>query len=329
MSTESDGHRVPPRGLVTAAFAAIYLVWGSTYLAIRFAVETIPPFLLGGMRFILAGAALYLWLRLRGAAVPSFSHWRNAAIVGALLLGIGNGCINWAEQRITSSLTALLVAVTPLWVALFDWWRTRGVRPQWQAMFGIAVGFIGVALLVGGPNVFQGKAIDPTGVAAVAIASIAWSCGSIYAKYTPKPESALMAGAMQMLAGGGCLTALSLVRGEPASFIGSNVSALSAWAFLYLTLIGSLVGFTAFSWLLQVSTPSRIATYAYVNPVIAMLLGWALGGETLTARTLGAAAVIVLGVVIITSNRGVPVPESGKAVSKPVALTGVQKTADS
>jgi drug/metabolite transporter (DMT)-like permease len=326
MSISTDGHRAAPRGLVMAAFAAIYLVWGSTYLAIRFAVETIPPFLLGGMRFLAAGSALFLWLRWRGAANPSPSHWRNAAIVGALLLGVGNGCINWAEQRVTSSLTALLVAVTPLWVALLDWWRPRGTRPRLQALLGIAVGFIGVALLVGGPGLLRGTTIDPAGVAAVAVASIAWSCGSIYAKYTPKPESALMAGALQMLAGGACLAVLSVARGEPARFIASNVSAASAWAFVYLTLIGSLVGFTAFSWLLQVSSPSRIATYAYVNPVIAVFLGWALGGETLTARALGAAAVIVLGVVIITSTRSGPGPESGKTGSAPVGLTRVHES---
>lgn len=303
MSGETEGHRAAPRGLVLAAFAAIYLIWGSTYLGIRFAVETIPPFLLGGARFLLAGGVLYAWLRFKGVPRPIGFHWRNAAIVGVLLLGVGNGSVNWAEQKVPSGLTALLIAITPLWFALLDWLRPRGARPSFQTMLGIVVGFGGVAMLVGGPEILRKNAIDLAGVAVLMMASVAWASGSLYARYTPKPESPLMAGAMQMLMGGGVLLVTGILAGEPARFDWSLVSTRSAWAFVYLAIIGSLVGFSAFSWLLKASTPARISTYAYVNPVIAVFLGWAIGGETLTARMVWAAAVIVLGVVIITTQK--------------------------
>src|SRR5881397_1944706 len=172
MNTDTEGHRMAPRGLVLAAFAAIYLIWGSTYLGIRFAVETIPPFLLGGARFLLAGGVLYAWLRLKGVPSPSGFHWRNAAIVGGLLLGVGNGGVNWAEQKVPSSLAALLIAITPLWFALLDWLRPRGTRPTFQTLLGIVVGFVGIAMLVGGPEVMRRNAIVPAGVAALMVASI-------------------------------------------------------------------------------------------------------------------------------------------------------------
>src|ERR1044071_5357446 len=162
----NEQHPHAPRGLVLAAFAAIYLIWGSTYLAIRFAVESIPPFLLGGGRFLLAGGALYLWLRWRGVPNPASVHWRNAAVVGCLLLGVGNGGVNWAEQKVPSSLTALLIAITPLWFVLLDWWRPRGTRPSAQTVLGVVVGVAGVAMLVTGRDATRSSAVDLRGVAA-------------------------------------------------------------------------------------------------------------------------------------------------------------------
>ena len=297
----SDSQTAAPRAWVIAAFAAIYLIWGSTYLGIRFAIETIPPFLLGGARFLLAGGAVYLWVRRRGGAQPTPAQWKNAMIVGGLLLGIGNGGVNWAELRVPSSLVALMIAVTPLWFTLLDWARPGGARPKGATVMGLLVGFIGMVVLVGpGENLGQTR-LDPLGVAAVLAASIAWASGSLYARYTPKPEMPLMGIALQMLAGGMILTFTGLVLGEADAFSVHRVSTRSMAAFVYLTVIGSLVGFTAYSWLLKVSSPARVSTYAYVNPVIAMFLGWALGGETLTSRDLGAAAIILVGVIIITT----------------------------
>jgi drug/metabolite transporter (DMT)-like permease len=299
----ADGHPAqPPVALVVAAFAAIYLIWGSTYLGIRIALETLPPFLLGGARFLLAGGMLYAWLRWKGASSPSTPHWRNAVVVGALLLGIGNGGVNWAEQKVPSSVVALIIAVTPLWFALLDWLRPRGQRPAPQTMLGIAIGFGGMALLVVPGRQDGHDQLDLARVAGVIGASIAWASGSLYARYTPKPDAPLMGVALQMLAGGAILSFMGVLAGESDAFSVSRVSARSAWAFLYLTIVGSLVGFTAYSWLLKVSTPARVSTYAYVNPVIAVFLGWTLGGETLSSRALGAAAVIILGVVIMSSG---------------------------
>ena len=303
MTKGIGGSGVAPRGLVIAAFAAIYLIWGSTYLAIRFAIETLPPFLMGGGRFLLAGLILYVCLRLLGNPAPGKFHWWNATLVGAMLLGFGNGFVNWAERKVPSSLTALLIAATPLWFALLDWLRPRGQRPRLQTLLGIFIGFFGVALLVGSRESLRRNSIDAASAIALMLASFSWAAGSLYARYTPKPESRLMAVALQMITGGLFLFLAGFVCGESETIEWSEISGRSAIAFLYLACVGSLVAFTAYSWLLKVSTPARISTYAYVNPVIAVFLGWGVGGETLTPRIVWAAAVIVLGVVIITTRR--------------------------
>jgi drug/metabolite transporter (DMT)-like permease len=301
MTSDTAHHHEAPRSRIIAAFAAIYLIWGSTYLGIRIAIETMPPLMMGGARFLLAGGALYAWLRWKGYELPSWDHWRNAVVVGALLLGIGNGGVNWAEQKVPSSVTALLIAVTPVWFALLDWLRPGGQRPHARTVIGIIIGFAGMVLLVAPHHGTTGE-IDREGLVAVLCAGIAWASGSIYARYTPKPKVTLMGIALQMLAGGALLALMGIATGESAAFSLGRLSARSAWAFAYLTIIGSLVGFTAYSWLLKVCPPSKVSTYAYVNPVIAVSLGWALGGEKLTLQMLLAAAVIVCGVIIISTR---------------------------
>ena len=302
MSTDTT--RKTHRTLVIAAFAAVYVIWGSTYLGIRFAVETLPPFLMGGARFLIAGVVLYIWLRTTGTPAPSRLNWRRAAVAAALLLGIGNGGVNWAEQKVPSGLAALIIAGTPVWFALFDWLRPGGVRPAGQTAIGIVVGFAGVIMLVSPGSALVDGGLDLAGVTALVFASMAWAAGSLYAKYASNPESPLMTAAQQMIAGGCVLLLVALSLGEISNFTWSTVSTRSLMAFGYLTIIGSLVGFSAYAWLLKATTPARVSTYAYVNPVIAVFLGWAIGGETLTSRMLVAAAIIVLGVIIITSRRG-------------------------
>jgi drug/metabolite transporter (DMT)-like permease len=321
MSTSTDGRSKAPRGLVLAAFAAVYLIWGSTYLGIRFAVETLPPFLMGGARFLISGLILYTWLRATGTPTPSKINWRRAAIAAALLLGIGNGGVNWAEQKVPSGLTALIIAGTPVWFALFDWLRPGGVRPTLQTTLGIVVGFAGVMLLVGSRSAWQGTAVDFTGVAALLLASMAWASGSLYTKYAEKPESPMMTAAQQMIAGGTILSLAGLLLGEVSAFEWSKVSARSLTAFAYLTFVGSLVGFSAYAWLLKATTPARASTYAYVNPVIAVFLGWAIGGETLTGRMLLAAGIIVLGVIIITMRRAPMVERGSEALRSALGET--------
>lgn len=304
------------RSRIIAAFAAIYLVWGSTYLGIRFAIETIPPFLMGGVRFILAGAALYIWSRSRTTEKPTPTHWRNAGIVGAGLILGGNGAVMWAEQIVPSGMAALLVAILPFWMVLIDWLRPNGTRPSPGVAIGLVVGMVGIIVLVGPSAIHPsatsnvaaraGNGVPLTGALVLMGGSLSWALGSIYSRHAALPRSALLATSLEMLVGGALLLALAVVTREPAEFHLAQVSARSIAGFVYLTTIGSLVGFTAYIWLLTVQPASRVSTYAYVNPVIAVLLGWLVAGEALSLRTAIAAAIIVGAVALITTARSSP-----------------------
>ena len=312
-------HGHAPKALVLAAFAAVYVLWGSTYLAIRFAVETVPPFLLAGVRFTIAGALLSAFALARGAARPTRENWKAAAIVGTLLFPLGNGVVVWAETRIDSSMAALLVATEPFWVVLLLWLRA-GVRPRPFVIAGIVAGFAGLIMLVGRSSV-PGAGADVVSAAALVGASISWAAGSLYARKAPLARSPLLSAAMQMIAGGIALLLLGALTGEPGRLDIAAVSTRSVVAFGYLVIFGSLVGFSAYSWLVTVAAPARVATYAYVNPVIAVLLGWALAGEAITTRILIAAAVIVGAVALIVADqsratRNVPTTGEFAAVQK-------------
>lgn len=298
--SHGDGAR---RAEIALAFAAIYVIWGSTYLAIRFAIETVPPLLMAAVRFLVAGSLLYAWLRWRGAARPAPVHWRAAAVVGACMLLGGNGAVVWAEQRVPSGVTALLVAMVPLWMVLLDWARPGGRRPTLTVVTGLALGLAGLLLLVGPEQVLGGEHVDHAGALMLAFGCLAWSLGSVYSRHAPLPASPQLATAMEMLAGGALLLAAAALRGELPQVELAAVSARSLLAIAYLVVFGSLVAFSAYIWLLRQTTAARVSTYAYVNPVVAMLLGWAFAGEPLAPRTLLAAAVIVGGVVLITVSR--------------------------
>ena len=290
---------------IILAFASVYLIWGSTYLAIRFSIETMPPFLMAGLRFLIAGAMMYVWVRWRGAARPtSWVHWRSAAIVGGLLLLGGNGAVVWAEQLVPSGLTALLIATVPLWMVLFDWLRPDGVRPNGLIIIGLSLGFIGLAILVGPGELTGNGQVNLIGAAALIFATVSWAIGSIYSRHAPLPASPFLGTAMEMLAGGALLTLAGTFTGEWTRIDLSQISINSWVSFVYLILFGSLVGFTAYIWLLRVVTPARAATYAYVNPVVAVFLGWALAGEPITAQTLFAAPIILTAVAVITTAQG-------------------------
>ena len=300
------------------AFAAVYLVWGSTYLAIRFAVETLPPLLMAGARFVIAGAILLLWARVRERVrAPTPREWLTGLIGGALLLLGGNGAVVWAEQRVPSGIAALLVAIVPLWMVLLDWLRPSGRRPAGLVFVGLAMGLIGLGLLVGPDAANAGGGIDPLGAAVLVFGSLSWAVGSIYTKSAPKPASANAASGTQMFAGGICLLLVALVGGEGAQLDLANASSRSLLGFAYLVTFGSLIGFTAYVYLLAHTTAAKAATYAYVNPVVAVLLGWAFAGEPITARTLVAAAVILASVAIITVARDSrePLPAEKRAAA--------------
>jgi drug/metabolite transporter (DMT)-like permease len=287
-----------------AAFAAVYIIWGSTYLAIRFAVETLPPLLMAGARFLVAGLILLVWAKLREPdRKATHIDWKTGLISGALLLLGGNGGVVWAEQRVPSGIAALLVAIVPLWMVLLDWWRPKGQRPPIPVFAGLGLGLVGLALLVG-PDALSGHGeISIPGAIVLVLASLAWAAGSLYTKHAPRASSGLNAAATQMVAGGLLLVVVAVVAGEPSHMDLAHASTRSILGFLYLLTFGSLVGFTAYVYLLAHTTAAKAATYAYVNPVVAVLLGWAIGHEPVTSRTMLAAGVILAGVAIITVTR--------------------------
>jgi len=294
----------PSRLKLALAFAAIYIIWGSTYLGIRYAIETLPPLLMAGTRFIIAGAALYTWARLRGATHTERINWRAALVIGGLLLLGGNGAVVLAERSVPSGLAALLIATEPLMIVLLDWVRPGGARPSGRISLGLILGLIGMVVLIGPVGITGSGEVSFAGAALLIAATLSWATGSLYAARTKLAASPLMAAAMQMLAGGALLLLAGLAAGEASRFDPSQASLRSIGAFVYLIIFGSLLAFTSYSWLLRVTPPSLASTYAYVNPVVAVLLGWAIAGESLSLRMLVAATVIIAAVVIITSYRG-------------------------
>jgi drug/metabolite transporter (DMT)-like permease len=293
-----------PRGQIVAAFAAVYVLWGSTYLAIQFAIQTLPPFLMAGVRFLVAGAIVYLWARWReGAAHGSRSEWRQAGVVGAFLLLGGNGAVVWAEQRVPSGVAALLVATVALWMVGLEWARPNGTRPTMPVIGGVLLGLAGVGVLVGPQQLAGGGAVDRLGAAVLVAASLSWAVGSLASRSDRMPRSVMLGTGMQMLVGGALLVVAGLLHGEAANIRWRDMSGASLAALAYLVVFGSLVGFTAYIWLLGKVSAASVSTYAYVNPVVAVLLGWAIAGEPITARTLVAGGVIVAAVALITLGR--------------------------
>lgn len=288
------------RPRLLAAFAAVYVIWGSTYLAIRFAVETLPPLLMVGTRFLVAGVLLLLWARWHDRQRPTRQDWQTSAVAGVLMLTGGNGAVVWAEQRVPSGIAALLVAVVPLWMVLLEWLRPGGHRPRAAVFAGLALGLIGLSVLVGPAALRGGPGLDLVSVIVLLAGSFAWALGSLHTKHSPRPTSGAIGSSTQMLAGGVGAVAAGLLRGELSQLDLAHASTLSLVAVGYLVVFGSLIAFTAYLYMLSHTTAAKAGTYAYVNPVVAVLLGWGFAGEPLTARTLVAAAVILAGVATIT-----------------------------
>ena len=286
------------------ALLALYIVWGSTYLAIRFAVDTIPPFFHASLRFLISGAILYIWRRAAGDGKPTLGNWKSTAIVGTFLLLGGNGLVGLAEKSVPSGIAALLITTSPFWLVLFESLRAGGNRPNLLSIVGLLIGFSGVFLLIG-PTEFAGAQhqFDSFGVTLLLIAPVLWSLGSIYARGADMPKSTLMSTGMQMLAGSVSLFIVSVVTGELNGFSLGQVSMDSWWALIYLITFGSLVGFVAYGWLLQNAPVSLFSTYAYVNPVVAVLLGSIFADEVLNARIAVASAIIIGSVVFINYAR--------------------------
>jgi drug/metabolite transporter (DMT)-like permease len=285
-----------------AAFAAVYLIWGSTYLAIRYAVETIPPLLMMGMRHLTAGALLYGWARWRGTPAPRPREWFYPAVIGALLFLGGHGGLAWAEQRVPSGIAALLVATLPMWIVVLArlWGAER--KLSGRSLTGLVLGFVGVVVLFG-PDIWRHNAgLDLIGAGAVLLGTFVWAAGTIYMRSVKMPDSPQLSSAMQMLAGGSALLVAASLTGEARTFHFADVSGRSWLAIVYLAAFGSIIAFTAYTWLHMVASPSRVSTYAYVNPVVAVLLGWALAAEPMRLPTVIAMVVILAGVALVNSG---------------------------
>ena len=305
-----------PKARLLLAFLLVYVLWGSTYLAIRIAIGSLPPLVMGSIRFLIAGTAMWTWARLTTRATASRAEWRGGLIVGTLLLFGGNGAVIWSEQRVPSGIAALLVAVVPLWMVLLDWARPGGARPRTAVFVGLALGLGGLALLVG-PGAFGGGGVDPLGAGVLMLGSLSWAFGSLYSKKAPRASSPILNAGIQMLGGGTALAIASVASGEIAQLHPAAITLQSALAVGYLVVFGSLIGFTAYLYLLAHTTPAKASTYAYVNPVVAVFLGWAIAGEPVTARMLTAAAVILTSVALISLRGG-----AGKARSAPAEPPG-------
>ncbi len=306
-------HEASPAA-VWAALGAVYVVWGSTYLAIRVTVETIPPLLSAGVRFLVAGGILYaLTFRRAAGDRPRAVHWRSAAIIGALMLFGGNGLVSVAEQRVASGLASLIIASVPLWMVAIRL-GVLGERVRWMETAGLILGFGGIVVLA---DPFGQGAADLVGVVTLLVASLSWAAGSLFARRAPLPPRPLVGTSMQMLAGGAVLVLAATVTGEWADLDLASISAESLLGLGFLIVFGSLVGFASYVWLLRSAPTSLVSTYAYVNPIVAVFLGWAILGEVVTARTLLAGAVIVTAVALIVSARSAPRPAEEPVPAEP------------
>ena len=292
---------------IAVAMLAIYLVWGSTYLAIRFAVETIPPFIMAGTRYLLPGLLLMVWRRLAGDPAPTRRQWLSGAIVGLFILLGGNGLVSWAEQRVESGIAALIIGTVPIWMVIFDAVLTR-IRPRWQVIVGLLTGFGGIIFLIGPESLFgQHPRYDLLGIGVLVLAAFLWAIGSIYSRDADLPRSPLLGTSIEMLAGSVGLYIASLLTGEWKTFNIGAVSQQSVLGLLYLIVLGTLVGFVAYTWLLRNAPSSLVSTYAYVNPLVAILLGNWLVQEPLNWEVSLAVAIIIGSVVLINSFRRKPV----------------------
>ena len=313
----------PASWKILLAFAIIYLVWGSTYLAIRVGVREMPPFLMAGLRFTAAGIALYLWMRLTGTPSPSLREWRAATILGALMFLMDYACLFWAEQRVPSGVAAVILAAIPVCITLLEVIFLRTQRLTIRLACGLAVGIVGVAVLMN-PSSSLGEApLGRAGAVALLVACCGWSIGTIVSRRLVLPESKPMSAAAQMLSGGVQLLALAALSGEFAHFRVQNISGIAWFSLVYLIIAGSIVAYTAYVWLLHYESPTKVGTYAYVNPVVAVIIGTALGGETIGPRTLLGTALILVSVVAITTMKAKQV----RVVSKPESEDASVRTA--
>jgi drug/metabolite transporter (DMT)-like permease len=303
------------RALRLGAYASTWLIWGSTYIAIKWAVQTVPPFLTVALRSLFAGAILLAWARLRADEPPTRAQWLAAVAAGALYFLIGHGGLFWAEQRVASGPAALMIATEHFWVVLIAWMLPGGRAPSRRAALGIAIGLVGVGMLTIGGGAETG--MDALGAVVLLVASAAWAAGSIYFHGERRPVSPLYASGMPLLMGGALVLGASAAAGEMGRVDAADFTPLAIGSLLYLVIFGSVIAFTAFTWLVETEGPSRAGSYAYINPFVAVILGWAVADEALTPRMLAAGAAIVLAVVLIVRGTHVQAPSQPPAPATP------------
>jgi drug/metabolite transporter (DMT)-like permease len=299
LSMESDSHR--PAWKTLLAFAIIYFVWGSTFLAIRVGVREVPPLILAAMRFFTAGAVLYAWMIARGEPSPTAREWRSASLLGLVIFVFDYGLLFWAEQRVPSGVAAVMLATIPAFMALSEIIFLRTQRLTFRLAFALLIGIGGVAVLMAHSLNLGGAAIDKWGAGALIFASISWSLASVMTRKLTLPSSKVMSAGSQMLAGGALLTLAAATLGEFHNFHPSAVSRNVWLSLLYLIVAGSIIGYTAYVWLIHHESPTKVGTYAYVNPIVAVLVGYFLGGEGLSMRTIVGTLFILVSVVVITT----------------------------
>ena len=303
--------------LLVAAFAAVYVIWGSTYFAIAVGIESFPTLMLPAARHLIAGLVLYPLLRWKTGVRPTPVQWRTAIITGLLLLLLGNGGVCLAERTVPSGVAALLVALVSFWMVLVDWIRPGGQRPLPRVVASLVLGFGGLVLLVGPAHLGGSERVNPIGAGILFVASFAWAWGSIYSKHNDLPSSPMLGVAMQSLAGGAALWIVSLLAGEGRQLHLSAVTMRSWLALAYLLVFGTGIGFTAYVYILKKSTAARVGTYAFVNPVVALFLGWLGAGETITLRTALAAAVILTAVLLVITAPHKNAAEAAEVLPNP------------
>lgn len=291
-----------PKLRIILGFATIYLIWGSTYLAIRFAVDTIPPFTLAGARFLLGGAALYGWALYRGSGRPQLRHWLYTLIIGLLMAVGGNGFVTWGEMTVPSGLAALIVSLVPFWIVLIDWLRPGGVRPNRWVIVGVLMGFVGMIFLINPTDLGGVAEIDKTGAAIIVLATMLWAMGSIYSRHAPQPDSHALSAGMQMLGGGTVLMLMGAFTNEWQALSIDTMSTQSVLSVLYLASFGTFA-YGVYLWLMKTVPAAKVATYAYVNPVIALFLGHILAGEAVSDRTLVCSAIIIIAVLMVVKAK--------------------------
>ena len=293
----------PAAWKIFRAFAIIYLVWGSTYLAIRVGVQEMPPFLMAGLRFTAAGLALYAWMRISGVRSPSWREWKAATVLGTLMFLIDYACLFWAEQRVPSGIAAVILAAIPVCITLLDIIFLRTQKLTIRLGVGLLVGIVGVAVLMNPSASFGEAPLDRGGAIALLVACLGWSVGTVVSKRLVLPDSKPMSAAAQMLSGGVQLLVLAVVAGEFGGFHAQAISGKAWFSLVYLIIAGSIISYTAYVWLLEYESPTKVGTYAYVNPVVAVILGAAIGGETIGRRTMMGMALILVSVVAITTMK--------------------------